>query len=200
MARIVFTEQHLTAISPALQQPLVQTALRAAIPVKQLSATTTTVADDFAPPANVTLRQRGTPVGVPLHELLAAVQAKAPTVNSMVMRNGRIYVGYTTAPDAATTRAVQAELSDATTMAALQAKYTPASDLVTLHKQLTDGTIGDGEWLAVFRRYTTQQLATPTTPISTTPTPVLTTPVLTTPVATPIVTTPTPIPTKTPEK
>jgi hypothetical protein len=194
VARIVFTEQHLASISPVLQHPLVQMALAAAIPVKQLTTATTTVAGSFAPPANLTLRTRDTPMGAPLDELLRAVQAKAPTVNSMFMRNGQIYVGYSKAPDDATAAAVKSALGDAGMIAALQAKYMPATDVTGLRNQLTDPSTPDDAWLTLFRRYTTLQLGgqvpTPTPP-SPAPTPA--------PVPIPIpIPIPAPIPTPTP--
>lgn len=164
MAKVNITPQALSALTPVLTHPQAKAALDAATPLKHLTAKFTTKPDVLTPPKALTIASEAAPNGVPLHGLLGYLQSKAPSVSSLAVRHGKLEIGYKTPPDAKTSQAVQAALADDRSLAALQTQFAQPTDPNALRPKLLDDTLGDLEWLKLFRAFTVAQMRGPNNP------------------------------------
>lgn len=163
--RYIFTEKDLAPIRRLLDTPLGQQILAAAVPIKKVNVGPIHVetADVELP---VEVQSREAPEGVPLSEVLKAVQERVPGVKGLAVRQGRISITYEEAPSQADRTKVERLLSNrkaleelkrpaaAPTVMKMMAEESPA----TLERILKDSETPDAEWLRAFRAYAVRNL------------------------------------------
>ena len=107
--------------------------------------------EESAAPLAVDVQSHQTPQGVPLHEVLAAVQKEVPSVQGMVIRNGNVVLTHAVAPAAADQQKINRILSNPQLLKSGTATAAPGAD--PLVKKLTDAATPDAEWIKSFREY-----------------------------------------------
>jgi hypothetical protein len=157
MARYRFTLRDLAPLRGLLDAPFAREVLDAAIPIKRSTGARQLEELDLP----VAVQSREQPDGVPLHEILKAVQAEVPGVSGIAVRQGRAVLTHEAPLTAEQRRKIGRVLRDQRRLTALRAPSRSdlaATDPEELRKVLLDAATPDAEWLRAFRRYAVADL------------------------------------------
>ena len=154
MGRYIFTEKDFEPFRTFLEHPLAQEALAAAIPVKQFNNTEIHIEESaVSVPGGV--QSHDNPDGMPLHEVLAAVQEHAPEAQGLVVRNGNLVITHSKPPTREVRNKIDKMLGDPQFVSRLRrhpaAVQQPDAD--ALVAKLKDANTSDEEWMKAFRQY-----------------------------------------------
>ena len=157
MARYRFTLRDLAPLRGLLDAPFAREVLDATIPIKRFGGARQREEVELS----VEVQSREQPDGVPLHEILKAVQAEVPGVSGIAVRQGRAVLTHEAPLTAEQRRKIGRLLRDRRRLMALRAPSRSdlaAKDLEELRKVLLDAATPDAEWLRAFRRYAVANL------------------------------------------
>jgi hypothetical protein len=152
MARYRFTVRDLAPLRSLLDAPFAREVLDAAIPIKRFGGARQREEVELS----VAVQSREQPDGVPLHELLKAVQAEVPGVSGIAVREGKAVLTHEAPLTAAQRSKIGRLLQDRSRLTARRApggSELAAADSEALRKVLLDDATPDPEWLRAFRRY-----------------------------------------------
>ena len=152
MARYRFTVRDLAPLRSLLDAPFAREVLDAAIPIKRFGGARQREEMELS----VAVQSREQPDGVPLHEILKAVQAEVPGVSGIAVREGRAVLTHEAPLTAAQRRKIGRVLQDRRGLMALRPpadSEIAAANSDALRKALLDDATPDAEWLRAFRRY-----------------------------------------------
>ena len=116
MARYRFTVRDLAPLRSLLDAPFAREVLDAAIPIKRFGG----VRQREEMELSVAVQSREQPDGVPLHEILKAVQAEVPGVSGIAVREGRAVLTHEAPLTAAQRRKIGRVLQDRRGLMALR--------------------------------------------------------------------------------
>lgn len=162
MGRYVFKAKDLEPLRTWLDQPLARQVLEAAVPVKRYEPGRQLTEEAIELPVRIQSREE--PGGVPLHAILRAVKAEAPTVVGLTVRGDKVFLKHGAKPKAAEREKALKLLRDPKKLTALSqppVKPPPAKG-EDLEKLLLNEGTPDAEWLRAFRRYAVANLIKPT--------------------------------------
>jgi hypothetical protein len=160
MGRYIFSKRDLEPLRGLIDSPLGQAVLGSTVPIKQTSAAPPhPEITDVALPVPVQSREQ--PEGLPLHEILSAVQTESPEIKALAVREGSLVVSYAKPPTDAERARVERALANPQTFARLRtirpsALAGPAP--ADLESTLTNPATPDGDWLKAFRQYAVAKL------------------------------------------
>jgi hypothetical protein len=157
MSRYRFTARDLAPLRSLLDAPFAREVFEAAIPIKRFAGARQQEELDL----RVAVQSREEPDGVPLHEILKAVQAEVPGVSGMAVRQGRAVLTLESPLTAEEKRTIGRLLQDRRRLLALRppdGSNFAADSPEALKKVLLDEATADVEWLRAFRRYTVAEL------------------------------------------
>jgi hypothetical protein len=159
MARYVFKKQDLEPLRAWLDNPVARRVLKSTAPIKRIRSRQPPVEEAIELPVKVQSREQ--PDGVPLHEVLQAVQTEMPTVVGISVRGDKVLVRHGTAPKEKDRDKLRKFVQDPKKLMALL-KPTRTATLAArgedLEKLLLDDETPDAEWLRAFRRYAVANL------------------------------------------
>lgn len=176
MGRYIFKKKDLEPLRQWLDSPLGRTAIRYTLPIKRIKREQPLLRETI--PLPVPVQSRDQPDGVPLHELLRAIQAELPTVTSIAVRGDTAVLKHSAPPPEPQRAKVRTLLADTRRLLALRQPSIPAPTLppvqpstratlleamrpADLEKLLLDEGTPDAEWLKAFRRYAVANLIKP---------------------------------------
>lgn len=152
MARYRFTVRDLAPLRSLLDAPFAREVLDAAIPIKRFAGAWQREEVELS----VTVQSREQPDGVPLHEILKAVQAEAPGVSGIAVRQGKAVLTHESPLTAEQRSKIGRVLRDHRRLMALRppsGSDSAVEDPQALRKVLLDDATPDAEWLRAFRHY-----------------------------------------------
>jgi hypothetical protein len=152
MARYRFTTRDLAPLRGLLDAPFAREVFDAAIPIKRFGG----VRQREEVELPVAVQSRDQPDGVPLHEILKAVQAEVPGVSGIAVREGKAVLTHKAPLTAAQRSKIGRVLKDRRRLTALRpprGSDLAAADPEALRKVLLDDATPDAEWLRAFRQY-----------------------------------------------
>jgi hypothetical protein len=158
MARYRFTARDLAPLRPLLDAPFAREVLGAAIPIKRFAGRARQ-RDEIELP--VAVQSREEPDGVPLPEILKAVQAEVPGVTGISVRRGKAVLAHEAPLTAEQKRRIGRLLQDRRRLMALRSEGgldLAPEDPAALRKVLLEEATPDAEWLRAFRRYAVAEL------------------------------------------
>jgi hypothetical protein len=166
MARYRFTRRDLEPLREFLELPLAKEVFAAATPIKHFEPATREVDETIELPVAVQSREQ--PDGVPLHEILAAVKRRSPTVTGLAVRGDRLMITHSQPPAAKERRELASLLGDRQELLSLrpagqrdrEARPT-RGEPGGLEALLRDDAVSDAEWLKAFRRWAVARLLPP---------------------------------------
>lgn len=163
--RYIFTKKDLEPLRPFLENPVGQQLIRGAVPIKKAAgpARHVELAEVELP---VAVESREAPEGVPLSEVLKAVQEKVPEVKGLAVRQGRISITYEGEPSRADRTKIERLLSNRKNLEDLKrpipgplgVRGMAAESPAALERVLKNADTPDAEWLRAFRAYAVQNL------------------------------------------
>jgi len=165
--RYIFTKKDLKPLRPFLENPVGQQLIKGVVPIKKVTgpAQHVEMAEVALP---VAVESRETPEGVPLSEVLKAVQEKVPEVKGLAVRQGRVSITYEGEPSRADRTKIERILSNRKTLEDLKrplpgiggivGKTIGAEGPAALERILKSADTPDAEWLRAFRAYAVQNL------------------------------------------
>jgi hypothetical protein len=172
MGRYIFKKKDLEPLRKWLGSPLARVAIRYTLPVKRIKREQPPIRETI--PLPVPVQSHDQPDGVPLHELLRAIQAELPTVTSIAVRGDKAILKHSAPPPEPQREKVRKLLSDPKKLQALRQPSTQPSPQPStrpallaalrpadLEKLLLDEETPDAEWLKAFRRYAVANLIKP---------------------------------------
>jgi hypothetical protein len=140
-----------------LHAPFAREVFAAAIPIKRSTGPRQREEIELA----AAVQSREEPAGVPLHEILKAVQAEAPGVTGIAVRGGKAMLTHEAPLTADQKRKIGRLLQDRRRLMALRpasGSDLAADDPAALRKILLEEATPDAEWLRAFRRYAVAEL------------------------------------------
>lgn len=152
MARYRFTLRDLAPLRGLLDAPFAREVLDAAIPIKRFGGARQREEIELT----VAVQSREQPHGVPLPEILKAVQAEVPGVTGIAVRQGKAVLACEAALTAQQRSRIGRLLRDRRRLLALRpasGSDLAAEDPQALSKVLLDDATPDAEWLRAFRQY-----------------------------------------------
>ncbi|MBI3803961.1 MAG: hypothetical protein HY282_09405 [Nitrospirae bacterium] len=158
--RYIFTQKDLEPLRPFLDHPVGRQLLEGVVPIKKTTGTPLHVElAEVALP--IAVQSRETPEGVPLSEVLRAVQERVPGVKGLAVRQGRVSITYEEAPSRADRTKIERLLSNRKSLEEL--KQAPALRMASagpaaLERLLKNPETPDAEWLRAFRAYAVENL------------------------------------------
>jgi hypothetical protein len=165
--RYIFTKKDLKPLRPFLDNPIGQQLIQGVVPIKKVAGAARHVemAETELP---VEVQSRETPEGVPLSEVLKAVQEKVPEVKGLAVRQGRVSITFEGEPSRADRTKIERLLSNRKTLEELKRPTGPivmkrmaAEGPAALERVLKNAETPDAEWLQAFRAYAVQNLIGP---------------------------------------
>lgn len=163
--RYIFTKKDLAPLRPFIDHPVGQQLIQGVVPIKKVAgpARHVELAEVELP---VTVESRENPEGVPLSEVLKAVQEKVPEVKGLAVRQGRVSITFEGEPSRADRTKIEKLLSN---RKGLEDLKRPASGPIGLRGMAAEGPAAlervlknaetpDAEWLRAFRAYAVQNL------------------------------------------
>ncbi|MCY1019281.1 hypothetical protein [Pyxidicoccus sp. MSG2] len=162
MGRYVFKAKDLAPLRAWIDTPIARQVLESAVPVKRFDTQKVFREEPIELP--VSIQSRDTPDGVPLHDILKAVQAEDPTISGITVRGDRLVLKHATKPLAGQRDKVRELLKDSRKLNALRPQQPPKPQALkgeSLEKLLLDDETPDAEWLRAFRRYAVANLIKP---------------------------------------
>jgi hypothetical protein len=152
MARYRFTVRDLAPLRSLLDAPFAREVLDAAIPIKRFGGARQRQEVELS----VAVQSREQPDGVPLPEILKAVQAEVPGVTGIAVRQGKAVLTHEAPLTAQQRSKIRRILGDPRRLMDLRPSSGPdlaAADPQALKKVLLDDATPDAEWLRAFRHY-----------------------------------------------
>jgi hypothetical protein len=160
MPRYIFKKQDLEPLRPWLDTPVARRVLRSTAPVKNLRSGQVPIEETVELP--VTVQSRDQPDGVPLHEVLQAIQVEMPSVVGLSVRDGKVLVRHGAAPREKDQEKLRTFIRDPKKLTAVLKRAKPnalaAPRPEDLEKLLLSDETPDAEWLSAFRRYAVANL------------------------------------------
>ncbi|MFY9223271.1 MAG: hypothetical protein WAQ98_11405 [Blastocatellia bacterium] len=163
--RYIFTKKDLKPLRPFLDNPVGQQLIRGVVPIKKVTGPARHVELAEAE-LSVEVQSRETPEGVPLSEVLKAVQEKVPGVKGLAVRQGRVSITYEEEPSRADRTKIERILSNRKSLEDLKRpapgpigiRTMAAEGPAALERVLKNAETPDAEWLRAFRAYAVQNL------------------------------------------
>ncbi len=160
MGRYIFSRRDLHPLRGLIDSPLGRATLGATVPIKQ-TTTAPTHQETSEVSLPVPVQSQEQPEGVPLHEILSAVQTKVPSIKALAVRAGKLEISYEKSPTDEEREQVERALTTPQTFervriarpALLAAQ--PSADLLDI---LTNPATSDTDWLKAFRQYAVANL------------------------------------------
>jgi hypothetical protein len=162
--RYIFTKKDLEPLRPFIDHPVGQQLIRGVVPIKKVAGPARHVElAEVALPVEVESREA--PEGVPLSEVLKAVQEKVPGVKGLAVRQGRVSITYEGEPSRADRTKIERILSNRKSLEDLKRPIPgpigariAAEGPAALERVLKNSDTPDAEWLRAFRAYAVQNL------------------------------------------
>jgi hypothetical protein len=168
MGRYIFTERDLEPLRGLIQSPLGKAVVESTVPIKQFTAAPPhQETTDVALP--VPVQSRENPEGVPLHDILSAVQEKVPSVKALAVRAGNLVVSFERAPSRTERDKLERALTSPQTFERVRAarpRDVALRSLADLERILADPATSDAEWLKAFRSYAVAKLLPARRPVA----------------------------------
>ncbi|TAK02326.1 MAG: hypothetical protein EPO39_13465 [Candidatus Manganitrophaceae bacterium] len=157
--RYIFTKKDLEPLRPFIEHPISRQLLEGVVPIKKVNARPIHVerAEVELP---IEVQSREAPDGVPLSEVLKAVQEKVPGVKGLAVRQGQVSITFEEEPSRADRTKIERLLSN---RKGLEELKRPPQTLMpegpaALERLLKNSDTPDAEWLRAFRAYAVQNL------------------------------------------
>lgn len=165
--RYIFTKKDLEPLRPFLENSFGRQLIKGVVPIKKITGPAQHV-ETAEVELPVAVESREAPEGVPLSEVLKAVQEKVPEVKGLAVRQGRLSITFEGEPSQADRTKIERLLSNRKTLEELKrplpgiggivGKMAGAEGSAALERILKSADTPDAEWLRAFRAYAVQNL------------------------------------------
>ena len=157
--RYIFTRKDLEPLRPFIDHPISRQLLAGVVPIKKVTGAPLHVELAEAE-LSVEVQSRESPEGVPLSEVLKAVQERVPGVKGLAVRQGRVSITYEEEPSRADRTKIERLLSNRKSLEELKRppQLLMAEGPAALERLLKNSDTPDAEWLRAFRAYAVQNL------------------------------------------